>query len=165
MIRGTLIHNQRKRVCPAADCRLSFLDKRRAGVASASEAVVAHNLLIRQQQMDSHAPLHNPPPTPVPPRVWQDVAAESLLCMAVVVIAMTGNNSVVLEINRWLAALIPAYDPMVTMLVVMIVVIAALILGSIGLKMSARRASEAPILQPARPRGTRSRRTLPYLGS
>jgi len=93
--------------------------------------------------MDSHAPLHNTPPTPVPPRVWQDVAAESLLCMAVVVIAMTGNNSVVLEINRWLAALIPAYDPMVTMLVVMIVVIAALILGSIGLKMSARRASEA----------------------
>ena len=85
--------------------------------------------------------------------------------MAVVVIAMTGNNSVVLEINRWLAALIPAYDPMVTMLVVMIVVIAALILGSIGLKMSARRASEAPILQPARPRGARSRRTLPYLGS
>jgi hypothetical protein len=47
----------------------------------------------------------------------------------------------------------------------MIVVIAALILGSIGLKMSARRASEAPILQPARPRGARSRRTLPYLGS
>ena len=111
--------------------------------------------------MDSHATAHDTSPKPSRPRVWQDVAAETLLCIAVVVIALTGNNSVVLQINLWLAALIPAYDPMVTMLVLVLVVIAALTLGSIGLKMSAQRASEAPtVLQPARPR-----RSLPYLGS
>jgi hypothetical protein len=50
---------------------------------------------------------------------------------------------------------------MVTMLVLVIVAIAALTLGAIRLKVSARRASEAtPVLQPVRPR-----RTLPYLGS
>lgn len=95
------------------------------------------------------------------PRVWQDVAAESLLCTAVVAIALTGNNSVVLQINLWLADLIPAYDPMLTMLALAIVAIAALTLGAVRLKVSARRASEvAPVLQPVRPR-----RTLPYLGS
>ena len=116
--------------------------------------------------MDSHATAHDTSPTPPRPRVWQDVVAETLLCIAVVVIALTGNNSVVLQINLWLAALIPDYDPMVTMLVLVIVVIAALTLGSIGLKMSAQRASEAALgREPARPRRARPRRTLPYLGS
>ena len=105
-------------------------------------------------------------PTLPRPRVWQDVAAESLLCLAVVVIALTGNNAVVLQINQWLAAIIPAYDPMVTMLVLVVVVIAVLILGSTRLKVSARRASEpVPAPPPAPPRRARPRRTLPYLGS
>ena len=111
--------------------------------------------------MNSHGTAHDTSPPPPRPRVWQDVAAETLLCIAVVVIALTGNNSVVLQINLWLAALVPAYDPMVTMLVLVIVAIAALTLGAIRLKVSARRASEAtPVLQPVRPR-----RTLPYIGS
>ena len=111
--------------------------------------------------MSSHGTAHDTSPAPPRRRVWQDVVAETLLCIAVVVIALTGNNSVVLQINLWLAALIPAYDPMVTMLVLVIVVIAALTLGAIRLKVSARRASEpTPVLQPVRPR-----RTLPYLGS
>jgi len=81
--------------------------------------------------------------------------------MAVLVIATTGNNSVVLQINLWLAGLVPGYDPMVTMLFLVIVFVAVLTLAAIRLKVSARRASEATtVLRPARPR-----RTLPYLGS
>jgi hypothetical protein len=105
------------------------------------------------------------PPTRPRARVWQDWVAEGLLAAAVAVIALTGVNSFVLEVNLWLARVIPAYDPMVTMLVLVIVVIAALILGSIRLKISARRTSEAtPLRQPARPPHARPRRTLPYLG-
>ena len=116
--------------------------------------------------MDPRADSHDTSPPPPRPRVWQDVVAETLLCLAVIIIAVTGNNSVVRQINLWLAALIPAYDPMVTMLVLVVVVISGLILGSIGLKMSAQRASEAALMsQPARPRPARPRRTLPYLGS
>ena len=116
--------------------------------------------------MDPRAASHGPSPTPPRPRVWQDVIAETLLCLAVVLIALTGSNSVVRQINLWLAALIPAYDPMVTMLALVVVVISGLILGSVGLKMAAQRASEAAsMIEPARRRPARSRRTLPYVGS
>lgn len=97
-------------------------------------------------------------------RVWRDVVAESLLCIAVGIIAVTGNDSVVLQLNLWLASLVPAYDPMVTMLVLVVLVIAVLTLGAIGLKLTARRASEATALKPARQPRARQRRTLPYLG-
>ncbi len=94
------------------------------------------------------------------------MVAETLLCIGVVIIALTGNSSVVLQINVWLADLIPAYDPVVTMLVLVVVVVAALTLGSIRLKVSARRAAEATAVpQAAQPPRTRSRRTLPYLES
>jgi hypothetical protein len=130
-------------------------------VELAASTAVAHNLLISTSAMNTQATSETTSAPPPRPRVWQDVAAESLLCTAVVAIALTGNNSVVLQINLWLTDLIPAYDPMVTMLVLAIVGIAALTLGAIRLKVSARRASEAtPVLRPVRPR-----RTLPYLGS
>src|SRR3954465_6972469 len=97
-------------------------------------------------------------------RVWQDTAAEILLGVAVAVIALTGVDSYVLALNFWLASVIPAYDPMVTMLALLIVVIAALVVGSIGLKVSARRASEGS-LKIARSRRAQPRRTLPSLES
>jgi hypothetical protein len=105
-------------------------------------------------------------PRPPRPRVWQDVVAETLLCIGVVIIALTGNSSVVLQVNLWLAELIPAYDPVVAMLVLVVVVVASLTLGSIRLKVSARRAAEPTAgPPPAHPRRARSRRTLPYLES
>lgn len=75
-------------------------------------------------------------------RGWRDTVAEILLCGAVTVIALTGIESFVLLLNRWLASAIPAYDPVMTMLVVVVVVIGALTLGGISLKVWARRASE-----------------------
>jgi hypothetical protein len=65
-----------------------------------------------------------------------------MLCGAGAVIALTAIEPFVLRLDRWLASLIPAYDPMVTMLVLVIVVIGALTLGGISLKASVRRASE-----------------------
>lgn len=97
-------------------------------------------------------------------RVWQDLAAEILLIAAVGVIGLTGNASFVLQLNFWLASVVPAYDPMVTMLALVIVVIASLILGSIRLKVSARRASEASF-RPAGSRRAHRQPTLPDLGS
>jgi hypothetical protein len=76
-------------------------------------------------------------------RVWRDTVAEILLCAAVTVIALTGIESFVLLLNRWLASVIPAYDPVVTMLALAIVVIGALTLAGVSLKVAARRASEA----------------------
>lgn len=91
-------------------------------------------------------------------RVWQDAAAESLLAGAVVLIALTGIDPLVVQTNFWLAGLIPQYDPMVTMLVLIVCTIGGLVLGSIGLKASARRV--AP--QSAIPQQERRR---PRLGS
>ncbi len=105
-------------------------------------------------------------PTQPRVRVWQDRVAEGLLGAAVAVIALTGVNSFAAQVNLWLARVIPAYDPMVTMLVLVIVVVAALTLGSISLKISARRRGEATsMLQPARRRPAKHGGTLPYLGS
>jgi NO-binding membrane sensor protein with MHYT domain len=74
--------------------------------------------------------------------VWRDTVAEILLCAAVAVIALTGVESFVLLLNRWLASAIPAYDPALTMLALVIVVIGALTLGGISLKVSVRRSIE-----------------------
>src|SRR3954470_24162908 len=97
-------------------------------------------------------------PSPPRARVWQDTAAESLLIVAVGVIGLTGNDSFVLRLNFWLASVIPAYDPMATMLALIIMVVSPLISGSIGVKASARGASEAS-LQRARSRRAQPRRT------
>jgi hypothetical protein len=100
------------------------------------------------------------------PRVWQDAAAESLLGVAVAVIALTGVDSLVLQTNLWLAGVIPQYDPVVTMLVLVCCLVASLVIGSIGLKASARRAAEEPrVPEHTGPRPARLRRSLPYLGS
>jgi hypothetical protein len=102
-------------------------------------------------------------PTPHRPRVWQDSAAESLLAIAVAIIALTGVNSCVLWLNLSLASAIPSYDPMVTMLVLVVVVIAALIMGSIRLKMAARGAGETTrVMRPLRPRGVGVEGTISY---
>src|SRR3954469_15470453 len=114
--------------------------------------------------MDSPETSPHTQPSPPRARVWQDTAAESLLIVAVGVIGLTGNDSFVLRLNFWLASVIPAYDPMVTMLALVIVVIAALVMGSIGLKVSARRANEGK-LRPASSRRAQPRRTLPSLES
>lgn len=97
-------------------------------------------------------------------RVWQDVVAETLLVFAVALIPLTGFDSFVRQLNLWLAAVLPAYDPMVTMLALMVVVISALILGSIRLKSVARRASQSRV-RPARIRRARRWGTFPYVGS
>lgn len=89
--------------------------------------------------MEPHATSRTSSPTLPHSRVWRDTVAEILLCAAVGVLALTGIESFVLLLNRWLAAVIPAYDPVVTMLALVIVVIAALTLGGISLKVSARR--------------------------
>jgi hypothetical protein len=115
--------------------------------------------------MESHPIVRKNSPTLPRPRVWQDIAAESLLGVAVAVIALTGVNSVVLSLNLWLASIIPAYDPMVTMLALVVVVIGGLILGSIRLKTSVRPVEEARVLQPAKPHRVRARGTIPYAGS
>jgi hypothetical protein len=114
--------------------------------------------------MDSHETSPDAPSALPHARVWQDTAAESLLAVTVGVIALTGNDSLVLRLNVWLASAIPAYDPMVTMLALVIVVIAALVMGSVGLKVSARRANEGK-LRPASSRRAQPRRTLPSLES
>lgn len=75
--------------------------------------------------------------------MWRDTVAETLLCAAVAVIALTGIEPFVLLLNGWLASVIPAYDPVVTMLALVIVVIGALTLGGISLKVSVHRASGA----------------------
>ena len=55
---------------------------------------------------------------------------------------------------------------MVTMLVLMVGILAALVMGSVSLKMSARRASEGTrVLQPVRPRRARLWNRFPYAGS
>jgi hypothetical protein len=106
------------------------------------------------------------PPKPSRPRVWQDVVAESLLGSAVAIIALTGVNSLVQRVNFWLAALIPAYDPVVTMLVLVVVLVTGLVLGSIRFKVAARHATEDPSYpQPARPRRARLWRSFPYFNS
>jgi NO-binding membrane sensor protein with MHYT domain len=92
--------------------------------------------------MEPHATSRTSSPTPPRSRVWRDTVAEMLLAAAVTVIALTGIDSLVLQLNNWLASLIPAYDPMVTMLALAIVIIGTLTLGGISLKVSARRASE-----------------------
>ena len=92
--------------------------------------------------MEPHATSRTSSPTLPRSRVWQDTVAEILLCAAVAAIALTGIESFVLLLNQWLASVIPDYDPVVTMLALVIVVIGALTLGGISLKVSARRASE-----------------------
>ncbi len=72
-------------------------------------------------------------------RVWQDVAAESLLGSAVGVIALTGVNPLVHATNLWLADVVPGIDPVVTMLAVVILLTAVLVLAGLGLKAHARR--------------------------
>jgi hypothetical protein len=107
------------------------------------------------------------PVSPKPPRrrVWQDVVAESLLGSAVAIIALTGVNSLVQRVNLWLAALIPSYDPVVTMLGLVVILVTGLVVGSIRFKIAARQAAEAPRLpQAVRPRRARSWRSFPYLG-
>jgi hypothetical protein len=102
-------------------------------------------------------------PPPHRPRVWQDSAAETLLAIAVAIIALTGVDAFVLWLNLWLASVIPSYDPMVTMLALVVVVIAALIVGSIRLKTAARGAREATrVLRPLRPRGVGVEGATPY---
>jgi len=98
--------------------------------------------------------------------VWQDSVAEGLLAAAVAVTALSGVDSYVLRFNIWLASLVPAYDPMVTMLVLMVGILGGLVMGSISLKMSARRASEGtPVLRPVRPRRARLWNRFPYARS
>ena len=63
-----------------------------------------------------------------------------MLCAAVALIALTGIEPFVLLLNRWLVSLIPASDPTVTMLALVIVVIGAVTLRGIGLKVTVRRA-------------------------
>ena len=99
-------------------------------------------MLFFRQQMEPHATLRTSSSTLPRSRVWRDTFAEMLLCAAVAVIALTGIESFVLLLNNWLASVIPAYDPVVTMLALVIVVIGALTLGGISLKASVRRASE-----------------------
>ena len=99
-------------------------------------------------------------------RLWQDSVAEGLLAAAVAVTALSGVDSYVLRFNIWLASLVPAYDPMVTMLVLMVGILAGLVMGSISLKMSARRASEGTaVLRPVRPRRARLWNRFPYARS
>jgi hypothetical protein len=115
------------------------------------------------QQMGLDATPPDATPTPHRPRVWQDSAAESLLAIAVAIIALTGVNSFVLWLNLWLASAIPSYDPMVTMLALVVVAIAALITASIRLKIAARGAREATrVLRPLRPRGVGAEGTTSY---
>lgn len=100
-------------------------------------------LLFSRQQMEPHATSRTSSPTLPRSRVWRDTVAETLLCAAVAVIALTGIEPFVLLLNGWLASVIPAYDPVVTMLALVIVVIGALTLGGISLKVSVHRASGA----------------------
>lgn len=102
-----------------------------------------------------HSPESFRPVSPKLPRrrVWQDVVAEGLLGSAVAIIALTGVNSLVLRVNLWLAVLIPAYDPVVTMLALVVILVTGLVLGGIRLKIAARLAAEElPIPQLVRPR-------------
>lgn len=95
--------------------------------------------------------------------MWQDVVAESLLGSAVAIIALTGVNSLVQRVNFWLAALIPAYDPVVTMLVLVVVLVAGLVFTSIRFKVAARHATDDSLLpQRVRPRRARLWRSFPY---
>jgi uncharacterized membrane protein YozB (DUF420 family) len=104
-------------------------------------------------------------PRPARKRVWQDVLAEGLLGMAVAVIALTAINPFVQRVSLWLAALIPGYDPVVTMLALVVLLVAVLVLGSIKLKIAARQTAEPRLAQPVRPRRARSWRSFPYFGS
>ena len=103
---------------------------------------MTHILLFFRQQMEPHATSRTSPPTLPRSRVWRDTVADIMLCGAAAVIALTGIEPFVLRLNRWLVSLIPVYDPMVTMLALVIVVIGALTLGGISLKASVRRASK-----------------------
>lgn len=79
------------------------------------------------------------------------------------IIALTGVNSLVQRVNLWLAALIPAYDPVVTMLALVLFGVTALVLGGIRLKIAARDGAEvSPRRQVVRPRRARSWRSFPY---
>ena len=92
--------------------------------------------------MEPYATSRISPPTLPRPRVWRDTVAEIMLCAAVAVIALTGIEPFVLLLNQWLASLIPAYDPVMTMLALVIAIIGALTVGAISLKVSVRRAGE-----------------------
>jgi len=102
---------------------------------------VTHMLLFFRQQMEPYSPSRTDSPTLLRSRMWRDTVAEILLCAAVAVIALTGIEPFVLRLTGWLASVIPAYDPVVTMLALVIVVIGALTLGGISLKVSVRRAT------------------------
>jgi len=67
-----------------------------------------------------------------------------MLGSAVGVIALTGINPVVLATNQWLAGVAPGVDPVVTMLAVVVLLTAGLVVGGIGLKTRARRATRQP---------------------
>jgi hypothetical protein len=117
---------------------------------------VAHILLRRGVAlMKSNGTSRMVPPPQPRKRVWQDSVAGGLLAAAVAVIAVTGVDSYVFRLNRWLASVVPAYDPMVTMLVLVVASLTALVLGSVRLKMSARGAIE--LRRSPRVRGTRIR--------
>ena len=80
-------------------------------------------------------------------------------------IALTGVNSLVLRVNLWLAALIPPYDPVVTMLALVLILVTALVLGSIKFKIAARQSAEAATVPQVVPRRRpRLSRTFPYFG-
>ena len=91
--------------------------------------------------MEPHVTSRTGPPI-LRARVWRDTVAEIMLCAAVALIALTGVEPLVLLLNQRLASFFPAYDPVVTMLALVIVVVGALTLGAISLKASVRRASE-----------------------
>ena len=70
------------------------------------------------------------------------------------------------RVSLWLATLIPAYDPVVTMLGLVVLLVTGLVLGSIRFKIAARHATEeSPLPQLAGSRRPRLRRSFPYLGS
>ena len=82
------------------------------------------------------------------------------------IIAVTGVNSLVQRVSLWLAALIPAYDPVVTMLGLVVLLITGLVLGSIRFKIAARHATEeSPLPQVVGTRRARLGRSFPYFGS
>ena len=73
------------------------------------------------------------------PRVWQDIAAEILLALAVTLIAATGVDPLMLTVSQLLGARAPRYDPVVWLLIAIPCIVAVLVVASLRLKSSARR--------------------------
>src|SRR4051812_3443215 len=82
-----------------------------------------------------------------PTRLWQDGVAVGLLYLAVGVVALTAVDTVVLRLSVELAVMIPAYDPIVSLAILVSSIVAALVFTSIRLKTFAMRRRKTNVVE------------------